>query len=73
MNFRYLGLLQQNINHRNLLESTYYLQILHPNGEYLKMHLITQDAPKLIVESVRKAGCRLGTPEETIEYSITLS
>jgi hypothetical protein len=64
MNFGYPGPLQQNINHRNLLESTYYLQIPHPNGKYLKMRLITQDAPKLIVESVWKAGRGLGTPEK---------
>lgn len=51
MNFRYPGPLQQNINHRNLLESTYYLQIPHPNGKYLKMRLVAQDVPKLIAES----------------------
>ena len=53
--------------------STYYLQILHPNGKYLKIRLITQDIPKLIAESVRKAGCGLGTSEKAIEHSITLS
>jgi hypothetical protein len=73
MNFRYLGPLQQNINYRNLLKSTYYLQIPHPNGKYLKIRLITQELPKLIAESVRKAGCGLGTSEEAIEHSITLS